>query len=264
MRAHRRRVFAQRPRSSPSPACHRPAAITASSGVQVPGSDCPGPCRRSRCDSASRPLELPGMGYPAARSPAFSTWRPSTKRCGTARIRSGCRSHGPARQASTAIRGNRPPAAPARHCRAPRRARRRHQRPDRAEGQKRLTRLHPLGQAQVDQAVIQQTADQELHRQVIDPLGVRIVGCADRFEPAIDDLVANRIAERHPPIVELRMGGVLRQRIGQVTQHRIAQVLGGHGQIVRHRQIGLCKSGFGGEYRCAGPRGQAAHRCRRW
>jgi len=95
-------------------------------------------------------------------------------------------------------------------------------------------RLHPLGQPQIGDRVFQQPTEQELHRQIVDPLGVGVIGRPDRFEPAVHDLVADRIRQRHPPVVKLGVGGVLGQRVGQMAQHRVAQMLGRHGQVVRH------------------------------
>ncbi len=51
---------------------------------------------------------------------------------------------------------------------------------------------HGFEQIEVVQVVDQQTADQELERQVIDLLALLRPGVAGRLHPAIDDAVADR------------------------------------------------------------------------
>lgn len=91
-------------------------------------------------------------------------------------------------------------------------------------------RLRLVRQLQVDDIVLKQPADQELHRQVIDPPGAGAPGGARRFHPAVHDAVAHRMAQRQPPVEKLRMVGILAQRIGQVPQDRVADA--GLGRIV--------------------------------
>ncbi len=48
---------------------------------------------------------------------------------------------------------------------------------------------HRAEQSEVRHGVVQQAADQEFHRQVVDPLAVRRVGAVRRFEPGVDHMV---------------------------------------------------------------------------
>ena len=80
-------------------------------------------------------------------------------------------------------------------------------------------------QVQVDDRIAQDAADQELHRQVIDPLGALVAGGTDGADPGADHQVAHRIADGKPPIengCEFRAAAL---GVGQVMQDLIAQIL---------------------------------------
>jgi hypothetical protein len=91
-------------------------------------------------------------------------------------------------------------------------------------------RAHRRG-ARFDHRVLEEAADQELHRQVVDPLVPLSIGRARRLEPAVDDPVAHRKRQRHAPVVDTRMVGILSLRIAEMRQHAVSerQGLGGHG-----------------------------------
>jgi hypothetical protein len=96
---------------------------------------------------------------------------------------------------------------------------------ERAEGFARI-----VEEARVDHRVFEETPDQELHRQVVDPLVSRGVGRPRGFEPAVDDAVAHGEGEGHAPVVDACVVGVLALRIAKVREHRVAEGLGlGHG-----------------------------------
>ena len=79
---------------------------------------------------------------------------------------------------------------------------------------------------EVAHRVTQQAADEEFQRQVIDPLGIGLVGALGRFHPAVDDAVAQRQDGGVEPVMALGHGGVLADRIGKLLEDFGADGLG--------------------------------------
>ena len=80
-------------------------------------------------------------------------------------------------------------------------------------------------QFQVDDRIAQDAADQELHRQVIDPLGALVAGGADRVDPGADHQVAHGEADRQPPVEDGGEFGAAPLGMGQMVQDLVAQIL---------------------------------------
>ena len=79
---------------------------------------------------------------------------------------------------------------------------------------------HRVHLVEVVQVVEQQTADEEFQGKVIDPLGAVLVGGVDAGEPAIDDLVAQRVGGCHHPVTVGGDGSPFADAIGQLFQDR--------------------------------------------
>ncbi len=77
-------------------------------------------------------------------------------------------------------------------------------------------RAHGLGQAQVIQGVGQEPADQELQREVVNPLAALVVHDPGRGEPAVDDAVADGQGGGDEPVVVAGHDRVLADGIGQL------------------------------------------------
>jgi len=88
-------------------------------------------------------------------------------------------------------------------------------------------RLEPaigvLLQPEVDDGILQQAADEKLHREIVDALAALAVDAAGRLEPRIDESVADHTRQRQPPVRQRRGGGVLANRVAQLVVDRIAQ-----------------------------------------
>ena len=78
-------------------------------------------------------------------------------------------------------------------------------------------------QAEIAERLEQQPADQELEREVVDPLLLALIGRARRIHPAVDDAVAHGKRRRHEPVVVARGGRVLADRIGELRQDGVAK-----------------------------------------
>ena len=84
-----------------------------------------------------------------------------------------------------------------------------------AEAAKRLG--DRLDQAEIGHRVAEKAADQELDRQVVDPLGAGPVGAAGRFHPSVDRPVADDEDRRRQPVVRLGDDRVLADRVGELV-----------------------------------------------
>ena len=78
---------------------------------------------------------------------------------------------------------------------------------------------HRLGDAEIGHRVEQQPADQELERQVVDPLAPVGVDLGGRVQPAIDDEVAGGEGDGEKPVARARDLRDLADRVGQLGQH---------------------------------------------
>jgi len=83
--------------------------------------------------------------------------------------------------------------------------------------------VHGVAQAEIDHRVFEDAPDQELHRQVVDALALRLIGFAGGLEPRLDQDVAHAVADRHAPVIEAGVGLILAQRIGKMLHDAGAQ-----------------------------------------
>ena len=107
-------------------------------------------------------------------------------------------------------------------------------------------RFRLLDQFEIDDAILEQAPDEKFHRQVIDPLGAGLIGLVSGLEPRIDNAVAHRVTQRHAPVFENGVLGILAEGIGQMAQDRVAQ--GGRGKL----QHGLLARSIGSEVLLSG------------
>ena len=77
-----------------------------------------------------------------------------------------------------------------------------------------------LVEPHVHQAVRQQAAGQELHREVVDPLGVRPVVAAHGLHPALDQSFADGVGGRVEPVAGRGGERVLAERVDQAIRQR--------------------------------------------
>ncbi len=82
---------------------------------------------------------------------------------------------------------------------------------------------HRLRQAEIAQRLLEQTADQEFERKIIDALAAGAEGLARRGHPAVDDAVAHGKDGGEQPIVVLRDDRVLADRIGELCHDLAAR-----------------------------------------
>ena len=75
--------------------------------------------------------------------------------------------------------------------------------------------FHLRRHADVGECIAQQPPDQELHRQVIDALAALVVGPAGGGDPAIDDLVSQRVDRCRIPVVLLGRAFILTDTVAQ-------------------------------------------------
>ncbi len=80
-----------------------------------------------------------------------------------------------------------------------------------------------LQQTEVAQAVIQQPADQEFQREVVNPLLDLAIDMARVIHPVLDHVVAGSKGGRFKPVMLKRMVGVLAHRIGEFGEHSGAE-----------------------------------------
>ena len=135
-----------------------------------------------------------------------------------------------------------------------------------AQGRVRLDLQHPLrvdpevgerrlggvGEAQVVDRVAQEAADQELEREIVDPLAVALVDLPRRRHPAVDQPVADGQRQGHEPVVPGRVPRVLADRVDQLVEDGLAQALpveaagrGGEGGVEHGGLAGSGRSGRG-------------------
>jgi hypothetical protein len=77
---------------------------------------------------------------------------------------------------------------------------------------------HRAEQAEVRHRVVQQAADQEFHRQIVDPLAMRGVGAVRGLEPGVDHMIAHGHGDGGRPVLRGRGLAVLAYRIGQLVE----------------------------------------------
>ena len=68
--------------------------------------------------------------------------------------------------------------------------------------------LNEWGGGQVDDVVVQRAPEQELHRQVVDALGVGLLACQSRLHPAVRHQVADEPCNRLEPLTRTGAHGV--------------------------------------------------------
>ena len=83
----------------------------------------------------------------------------------------------------------------------------------------------------VDRRILKDPANQEFHRQIVNPLAILGPGALGRGEPRLDHPVADRVAKGHAPVMQAGMRRILADSEGQVPQDIGLQHVGGHAQI---------------------------------
>ena len=81
-----------------------------------------------------------------------------------------------------------------------------------------------LFQPQIDRNILNQTADQKLHRQVVHAFAARLVCFARALEPRVHHVIAQAQRQRHPPVIKRCMLRVLAQRQLEMTQDRVLEI----------------------------------------
>ena len=81
----------------------------------------------------------------------------------------------------------------------------------------------PFVEPQVGDGILEQPADEEFHRQVVDPLAVLGVDTLGRLEPGRDHEIADRPRNRQPPVRRGRGGRGLPGGVAQVVLDGAAQ-----------------------------------------
>ena len=84
-------------------------------------------------------------------------------------------------------------------------------------------RARGFGDPEVAERVEQQAPDQELEREVVDPLAAVAIGAARGVDPAVDDVVARHERGRHQPVVIARVAGILADHVGELVEHRLPE-----------------------------------------
>ena len=82
---------------------------------------------------------------------------------------------------------------------------------------------HVLQQAHIRYRITQQSADQELQRQVVDPLALAVIGLAGGFHPPVDDPVAHCQHGCGQPVMRLGNAPVLADAVNQPLDDFIGQ-----------------------------------------
>ena len=84
-------------------------------------------------------------------------------------------------------------------------------------------RSHAIDQAEIVEGVVQQPADQELQRQVIDALALGNVVVAGRGHPALEHVVAHGERGRDEPVPVGGDNGIAADRVGQLMDHALTE-----------------------------------------
>ena len=84
-------------------------------------------------------------------------------------------------------------------------------------------RTHAIDQAEIVERVVQQPADQELQRQVIDAFALGNVVVAGRSHPALEHMVAHGQRGRDEPVPVGGDNGVTADRVGQLMDHALTE-----------------------------------------
>ena len=95
-----------------------------------------------------------------------------------------------------------------------------------AKRRKRVARR--LGEAEVGQAIEQQATDQEFDGEIVDGLAVGLMRAAAGAHPAVDDPVAHGERQGGEPVARARGLGILADRIDQLGQDGLTQLLAVH------------------------------------
>jgi hypothetical protein len=98
-----------------------------------------------------------------------------------------------------------------------------------------------FGQAEVADAIEQQSADQELQGEIVDALLALLVGGAGRVHPAVDDAVAHGEGGSGEPVVRARALDVLAHGIGELVEDRLLK----GGDLALSRPGAFCRPGGG-------------------
>ena len=78
--------------------------------------------------------------------------------------------------------------------------------------------LDQFGHAEVVDRVLEQAPDQEFHRQVVDALAVLAVDALGRLHPAVQQVLADGVGQRHVPVVRHGVIGILADAVNQALE----------------------------------------------
>ncbi len=98
---------------------------------------------------------------------------------------------------------------------------------------------HRLDDAEIGHRIDQQAADQELEREIINPLLVLVVDAVGRGDPVLDHDIARRVRDRHEPVALARRHWVLRDYVLELVEHRLLELFGGIGAHARRGSDGV-------------------------
>ena len=121
------------------------------------------------------------------------------------------------------------------------------------EADERQRLAHLLLQAEVAERVLEQAADQEFEREIVDALAARALGLADRGHPAVDDLVAHGENRRGQPVVVQRHGRLLADVVDELGLDLLPQRLDGGGGFLVRGGAKIAGSQMSGAHADVGP-----------
>ena len=98
---------------------------------------------------------------------------------------------------------------------------------------------HRRREAEIGHRVVQQPADQEFERKIVDALSAFAIRRARRVEPAVDDAVADRQRGGHEPVMIERAAAILAHHVGELADDGVSHVLRRTGRGRRWRAFSV-------------------------
>ena len=99
---------------------------------------------------------------------------------------------------------------------------------------------HRRREAEIGHRVVQQAADQEFEREIVDALSALAIRRARRVEPAVDDAVADRQRGGHEPVMIERAAAILAHHVRELGDDGVSHVLRRTGRGRRWRAFSVC------------------------